>query len=182
MQRPPSWADPSAAPSRGCFCSCCQSRRWWGDHRGLAMLGLSSAGPLDPGCGDGDQDVTNVVASGQSLAHGSSARSRRGSSPGWDEFLPGLAAVLATAEVNEEPGRTQAELRRAYDDLIHAAAAAQLVPAQHTGTQHFVRSVQRVRSAILQGARHGVAALRRRKAAPPDCVHRVMALARRDPR
>jgi hypothetical protein len=34
MQRPPSWADPSAALSRGCFCSCCQSRRWWSDDRG----------------------------------------------------------------------------------------------------------------------------------------------------
>ena len=29
LQRPPSWADPTALPSRGCFCSCCKGRRWW---------------------------------------------------------------------------------------------------------------------------------------------------------
>jgi len=34
MQRPPSWADPTARPSRGCYCSCCHGRRWWGDPRG----------------------------------------------------------------------------------------------------------------------------------------------------
>ena len=28
-QRPPSWADPSALPSPGCFCSCCKGQRWW---------------------------------------------------------------------------------------------------------------------------------------------------------
>jgi hypothetical protein len=34
MPRPPSWADSAALPSRGCFCSCCRSRQWWGDARG----------------------------------------------------------------------------------------------------------------------------------------------------
>jgi hypothetical protein len=29
LQRPPSWADPTALPSRGCFCSCCKGQRWW---------------------------------------------------------------------------------------------------------------------------------------------------------
>ena len=29
LQRQPSWADPTALPSRGCSCSCCQRRRWW---------------------------------------------------------------------------------------------------------------------------------------------------------
>jgi hypothetical protein len=28
-RRPPSWADPTALPSRGCFCSCCKGQRWW---------------------------------------------------------------------------------------------------------------------------------------------------------
>ncbi|MGD0109553.1 MAG: hypothetical protein ABSC06_36830 [Rhodopila sp.] len=28
-RRPPSWADPSALPSRGCFCTCCKGQRWW---------------------------------------------------------------------------------------------------------------------------------------------------------
>ena len=28
-QRPPSWSDPAALPSRGCFCSCCKGQRWW---------------------------------------------------------------------------------------------------------------------------------------------------------
>ena len=27
--RPPSWADPAALPSRGCFCTCCKGQRWW---------------------------------------------------------------------------------------------------------------------------------------------------------
>ncbi len=34
LQRPPSWADPGARPSPGCFCSCCLGRRWWGDPCG----------------------------------------------------------------------------------------------------------------------------------------------------
>ena len=29
LQRPPSWSDPVAVPSRGCFCSCCKGQRWW---------------------------------------------------------------------------------------------------------------------------------------------------------
>ena len=29
LQCPPSWADPAAPPSRGCFCSCCKGWRWW---------------------------------------------------------------------------------------------------------------------------------------------------------
>jgi len=29
LQRPPSWSDPAALPSRGCFCSCCKGQRWW---------------------------------------------------------------------------------------------------------------------------------------------------------
>jgi hypothetical protein len=29
LQRPPSWADPTAQPSRGCFCTCCKGQRWW---------------------------------------------------------------------------------------------------------------------------------------------------------
>jgi hypothetical protein len=29
LQRPPSWADSTALPSRGCFCSCCKGQRWW---------------------------------------------------------------------------------------------------------------------------------------------------------
>ena len=28
-RRPPSWADPAALPSRGCFCTCCKGQRWW---------------------------------------------------------------------------------------------------------------------------------------------------------
>lgn len=28
-RRPPSWADPTALPSRGCFCTCCKGQRWW---------------------------------------------------------------------------------------------------------------------------------------------------------
>ena len=27
--RPPSWADPTALPSHGCFCTCCKGQRWW---------------------------------------------------------------------------------------------------------------------------------------------------------
>jgi hypothetical protein len=27
--RPPSWADPTALPPRGCFCTCCTGQRWW---------------------------------------------------------------------------------------------------------------------------------------------------------
>jgi hypothetical protein len=34
LQRPVSWADAAARPSRGCFCSCCKGQRWWGDARG----------------------------------------------------------------------------------------------------------------------------------------------------
>ena len=29
LQRPPSWADPTALPSPGCFCNCCKGQRWW---------------------------------------------------------------------------------------------------------------------------------------------------------
>ncbi len=29
LQRPPSWADPTALPSRGCCCSCCKGQQWW---------------------------------------------------------------------------------------------------------------------------------------------------------
>jgi hypothetical protein len=29
LQRPPSWADPTARPSPGAFCSCCRGQRWW---------------------------------------------------------------------------------------------------------------------------------------------------------
>ncbi len=32
MQRPPSWADVSALPSIGCWCSCCGGRRWRCDN------------------------------------------------------------------------------------------------------------------------------------------------------
>ena len=28
-QRPVSWADPTARPSQGCYCSCCRGQRWW---------------------------------------------------------------------------------------------------------------------------------------------------------
>jgi hypothetical protein len=28
-QRPTSWADPSAVPSLGYWCSCCHGQRWW---------------------------------------------------------------------------------------------------------------------------------------------------------
>lgn len=28
-RRPPSWADPTALPSRGCCCTCCKGQRWW---------------------------------------------------------------------------------------------------------------------------------------------------------
>jgi hypothetical protein len=34
LQRPPSRAGQAAVPSRGCFCSCCHGRRWWGDAQG----------------------------------------------------------------------------------------------------------------------------------------------------
>ena len=29
LQHPPSWADATARPSRGCWCSCCKGQRWW---------------------------------------------------------------------------------------------------------------------------------------------------------
>jgi hypothetical protein len=29
LQRPPSWSDLVALPSRGCSCSCCKGQRWW---------------------------------------------------------------------------------------------------------------------------------------------------------
>lgn len=29
LRRPVSWADPTARPSAGCFCSCCKGHRWW---------------------------------------------------------------------------------------------------------------------------------------------------------
>ena len=29
LQRPPSWSDTTACPAPGCFCSCCNGRRWW---------------------------------------------------------------------------------------------------------------------------------------------------------
>src|SRR5262245_44060639 len=29
QRRPPSWADHTAVPPLGCFCSCCKGRRWW---------------------------------------------------------------------------------------------------------------------------------------------------------
>jgi hypothetical protein len=28
-RRPPSWSDPAAPPSPGCFCACCRGHRWW---------------------------------------------------------------------------------------------------------------------------------------------------------
>ena len=28
-RRSPSWADPTALPSPGCFCTCCKGQRWW---------------------------------------------------------------------------------------------------------------------------------------------------------
>ncbi len=31
LQRPPSWADQAALPSRGCFCSCCKGQSWWSE-------------------------------------------------------------------------------------------------------------------------------------------------------
>lgn len=32
QQRPPSWTDSTALPSRGCFCSCCKGQRWWSER------------------------------------------------------------------------------------------------------------------------------------------------------
>jgi hypothetical protein len=29
LRRPVSWADATARPSAGCFCSCCKGQRWW---------------------------------------------------------------------------------------------------------------------------------------------------------
>lgn len=29
QQRPPSWSDPAAMPSPGCWCSCCHGQQWW---------------------------------------------------------------------------------------------------------------------------------------------------------
>ena len=29
LQRPVSWADPTARPSQECYCSCCRGQRWW---------------------------------------------------------------------------------------------------------------------------------------------------------
>jgi hypothetical protein len=29
LQHPPSWADATARPSPGCWCSCCKGHRWW---------------------------------------------------------------------------------------------------------------------------------------------------------
>ena len=31
MQKPPSWSDPAAVPSHGCWCSCCRGVRWWAE-------------------------------------------------------------------------------------------------------------------------------------------------------
>jgi hypothetical protein len=48
MQRPPSWADPAARPSPGCFCSCCHTRRWWGDSRGWRCWACHPPDHLSP--------------------------------------------------------------------------------------------------------------------------------------
>jgi hypothetical protein len=49
MQRPPSWASPSASPSPGCWCSCCHGRHWW--QRREAAIGwcCSTCHPPAPG-------------------------------------------------------------------------------------------------------------------------------------
>jgi hypothetical protein len=33
-QRPPSWGNPAAVPSPGCWCSCCHGTRWWTEREG----------------------------------------------------------------------------------------------------------------------------------------------------
>jgi hypothetical protein len=33
-QRPPSWINPAALPSRGCRCSCCRGTPWWTEREG----------------------------------------------------------------------------------------------------------------------------------------------------
>lgn len=105
LQRPPSWADPAALPSHGCFCSCCHGRRWWREARKperLAWLGVSSAGPSDPRCCDGGSDMMAVVPVGTASlplsAMISVSRNRRGAMP-----AKGAGRVDATSHRAEVP-------------------------------------------------------------------------------
>ena len=47
-RRPPSWADPTALPSRECICTCSRGSDGGAsaNRPRLALLGLSSAGPI----------------------------------------------------------------------------------------------------------------------------------------
>lgn len=47
LQRPPSWADPAALPSRGFFCSCCEGRRWWCEREASKGWRCSTCHPPD---------------------------------------------------------------------------------------------------------------------------------------
>jgi hypothetical protein len=46
-QRPPSWADHTALPSRGCFCSCCGGQRWWRERDAPKGWRCSTCYPSD---------------------------------------------------------------------------------------------------------------------------------------
>jgi hypothetical protein len=45
--RPPSWADPTALPSRGCFCTCCKGQRWWRECAAPKGWRCSTCHPAD---------------------------------------------------------------------------------------------------------------------------------------
>ena len=47
LQRPPSWADPAALPSRGCFCSCCKGQQWWREREAPKGWRCSTCYPPD---------------------------------------------------------------------------------------------------------------------------------------
>jgi hypothetical protein len=58
LQRPPSWADPAAPPSRGCFCSCCKGRRWWRECEVPKGWRCSACHPPDQFPADAVMEVT----------------------------------------------------------------------------------------------------------------------------
>jgi hypothetical protein len=58
LRRPPSWADPAAPPSRGCFCSCCKGRRWWRECEVPKGWRCSACHPRDQFPADAVMEVT----------------------------------------------------------------------------------------------------------------------------